>query len=160
PWMFYFGAAFSHDFAPRVVRVAGPEVVRQVPEQAPPRGQLVGTVTDAETHQPVAGAIVDLVGHPDLGLVATDAQGRYRTPPVPPGSYDVHARANDYNDNTCRGAVPQPQGTSRVAPDTTVDCALRPVPRQGNIAGRVTNAQTHAGVGGLTVTLNPGQGIT
>lgn len=162
PWMFYFGAAFAHDFTPRLRRVEVPrEVVREVPRDVSPmRGAIVGTVTDAESRQPIANAIIEFVGHPDFGLFATDAQGRYRTREVPPGDYELRVRAPDFHENTCRGAVPSPPGQARVAPDTTVDCALRPVARLGNVTGRVVNAQNNQPVAGVTVTLTPGAGIT
>jgi outer membrane protein OmpA-like peptidoglycan-associated protein len=157
PWMFYFGLGFANDFAPQIRRIEVPhEVVREhLVDNTPIHGRLAGTVTDADSHQPIAGAVIDLVGHGDLGYVASGPQGHYHTHWIPPGEYEVHVRAVEYNDNTCRGTIPAPTGTAREVPDVTVDCALRPLPRVGNIAGRVTNSLGGAGVGGLTITLTP-----
>jgi outer membrane protein OmpA-like peptidoglycan-associated protein len=157
PWMFFFGVGFANDFAPQIRRVEVPhEVIRErLVDNTPIHGRIAGTVTESESHQPVAGAVIDLVGHGDLGYVASGPQGHYHTHNIPPGEYEVHVRAVDYNDNTCRGTIPAPTGTAREVPDVTVDCALRPLPRTGNIQGRVTNSQGGAGVGGLTITLTP-----
>ncbi len=159
PWTFYFGASFAHDFAPQIRRVEVPHEVRvEVPhDNTPIHGTIVGTINDQETHQPVARAVVEFVGHPDFGTPATNAQGQYRARHVAPGDYEIRVRAPEYNDNTCRGTVPAPTGESRESPDTTINCELRPIPRRGNISGRVTNANGGAAVSGATVTMTPGQ---
>ncbi len=158
PWTLYFGAAFAHDFAPQIRRVEIPhEVIREVRvDNTPIHGRLAGTISDAESHQPIAGAVIDIAGHPDFGYVASGPQGHYQSANVPPADYEIHVHAQDYNDNTCRGTVPAPTGSAREVPDVTVDCALRPVPRMGNIGGRVTGAGGTAAAG-LTITMTPTQ---
>jgi len=155
PWMLYLGLAFAHDFAPQIRRVEIPhEIVREVQiDNTPIHGRLVGTVTDAETHQPLTGAIIDVVGHPDFGLVATSATGTYRSHELVPAEYELHVRMNEYNEASCRGTIPTPTGSARIVPDVTVDCALRAIPRLGNVAGHVT--ANGMPVGGITVTLTP-----
>ncbi len=158
PWTFYFGAAYAHDFAPQIRRVEVPrEVVREVRvDNTPVHGRLVGNITDAETHQPVAGAVIDIVGHPDFGYVASGPQGHYTTLNLAPANYQIHVRAQDYNENTCNGVIPAPTGDAREVPDVTLDCALRPVPRMGNIGGHVLTA-TGTPANHLTVSLTPTQ---
>jgi N-acetylneuraminic acid mutarotase len=57
-----------------------------------PHGQLIGTVTDAQTHAPLAGATVS--GGVDYSAT-TDSAGHYGMS-VPVGTYDVTARAFGY----------------------------------------------------------------
>jgi outer membrane protein OmpA-like peptidoglycan-associated protein len=161
PWNLYFGLGFAHDFNARARRVVVERVVDRVIERdnTPVGGEIVGTITDGETRRPIAGALVEFVGHPDFGIVATNAQGQFRTRRVAPAEYELRVRATDYSDNVCRGTVPAPQGESRTSPDTTINCELRVVARRGTVVGRVTN-ESGAPVSGITVTLTPGAGIT
>ncbi|MDP3275790.1 MAG: OmpA family protein [Deltaproteobacteria bacterium] len=161
PWNLYFGLGFAHDFNPRVRNVTVDRLVERVVDRdnTPVGGELIGTITDGENRRPIANAVVEIVGHPEFGLSATDAQGRFRTHRLPVGSYELRVRATDYGDNTCPGAIAAPAGDTRSAADTTVDCQLRIVARHGIVAGRVTNEQG-AGVGGVQVILTPGTGIT
>lgn len=57
-------------------------------------GKIAGTVTDAETNQPLPGVNVVVVGT-DLGA-ATDAKGNYTILNVPPGTYQVRAQMIGY----------------------------------------------------------------
>lgn len=58
------------------------------------RGPLSGTVTRAETGEPMAGAAVVIE---ELKLESrTDAAGRFRFEPVPPGTYHVSVRAEGF----------------------------------------------------------------
>lgn len=161
PWNLYFGLGFAHDFNSRTRRIAVDRIVERTVERdnTPVGGEIVGTISDGETHRPIAGALVEFVGHPDFGIVATNAQGQFRTRRVAPAEYELRVRATDYSDSSCRGTVAPPQGESRTSADTTINCELRIVARRGIVAGRVTN-ESGAGVGGITVTLTPGAGIT
>ncbi|MBL8681517.1 MAG: OmpA family protein [Myxococcales bacterium] len=161
PWMFYFGLGFAHDFNPRTRRVPVERVVDRVVERdnTPVGGEIVGAITDAESHRPIANATVEVVGHPDFGIFATNAQGQFRSRRVAPAEYEIRVRAPEYTDNTCRGTVPAPTGDSRNSPETTINCELRIIARRGIVAGRVT-AEGGAAVAGVTVTLTPAAGIT
>jgi outer membrane protein OmpA-like peptidoglycan-associated protein len=161
PWMFYFGLGFAHDFNPRTRRVPVERVVDRVVERdnTPVGGEIVGTITDSESHRPIANATVEIVGHPDFGNFATNAQGQFRSRRVAPAEYEVRVRAPEYSDNTCRGTVPAPTGDSRTSPDTTINCELSIIARRGIVAGRVT-AEGGAAVSGVSVTLTPAAGIT
>jgi outer membrane protein OmpA-like peptidoglycan-associated protein len=161
PWNFYFGLGFAHDFNPRTRRIPVDRVVERTVDRdnTPVGGEIVGTITDGESHRPIAGALVEVVGHPDFGLFATNAQGQFRSRRVAPAEYELRVRAADYTDNTCRGTVAPPSGDTRTSADTTVNCELRIVARRGIVAGRVSN-EAGAPVAGVTVTLTPGAGIT
>lgn len=74
------------------------EVVREVDRTPPPvkTGIIQGVVTDA-AGVPLEGAVVDFVGtqHP---RTATDAQGRFASAALPPGSYTLRVGKKDYHD--------------------------------------------------------------
>lgn len=62
-------------------------------------GTLCGTVRDAQTQAPVpqAGVFARTTGGAYTGLyAATDGQGRFCIDPIPPGSYDLEVRVDDY----------------------------------------------------------------
>lgn len=161
PWQLYFGLMFAHDFNPRTRRVSVERVVDRVVERdnTPVGGEVIGVITDGESRRPIANALIEFVGHAEYGVFATNAQGQYRSRRVPPAEYEIRVRAPEYQDNTCRGTVPAPTGDSRTSPDTTINCELRVIARRGIIAGRVS-AESGGPVGGVTVTLTPGAGIT
>jgi len=62
-------------------------------------GTLCGTVRDAQSQAPVplAGVFARTSAGAYTGLyAATDAQGRFCIDPIPPGSYDLEVRVDDY----------------------------------------------------------------
>jgi outer membrane protein OmpA-like peptidoglycan-associated protein len=161
PWNLYFGLGFAHDFNPRIRRIPVDRVVERVVERdnTPIQGEFVGNITDADSHQPIAHAHIDIVDHPEFHVSGTNSRGHYRSRHLPPGDYQIRVRAPEYNDATCRGTIPQPPAGSRRSPDTTLNCELRLIARRGTVTGRVAN-EAGAAVGGVTVTLTPGSGIT
>lgn len=56
-----------------------------------PNATLFGYVTDAETGDPIGGALVQVGGHSTL----TDTSGYYQIE-VPPGTYDGQVSADGY----------------------------------------------------------------
>lgn len=64
-------------------------------EPAPvPAGRVAGRVVDRETGRPLQTARISVVGV--AGVVETDLDGRYRTPPIPAGRYAVRAALIGY----------------------------------------------------------------
>lgn len=93
------------------------EDFRLPPSPETPRATITGTVTDDQTGEPVAGAVVYLGGHPTYAGV-TDAQGAYSISYVPEGDYPeliAHAPAYDL------GIVP----LEVEAPEVEADIAIR-----------------------------------
>ncbi len=85
-----------------------------------PAGALEGTVTDANTGDPVAGAIVEIT---DLSLsTTTDENGHYAFTTVPVGTYTVTASKFGYTEASA--SVDITDGNT-----TTQDFALTPKPR-------------------------------
>ena len=58
-------------------------------------GQIKGTITDAETGEPVVNASVLVVGT-NFGAV-TDFEGKFTIPRLEPGTYTVRISSVDYN---------------------------------------------------------------
>ncbi|MCX5065554.1 S8 family serine peptidase [Micromonospora lupini] len=96
-------------------------------------GTLAGTVTDAATGAPIAGATVTLTG-PTSREITTGADGKYSTQ-VPTGDYQVVVSAFGYGSATKTATV-----TNRAT--TTLDVALTAVPRV-NVTGSVTDGSGH-----------------
>ena len=98
---------------------------------AGPSGTLSGTVTDASTNQPIAGAAVNT----SLGSTVTGANGNYSLP-LPAGTYDVTYSSFGYATSTQTG-VSITDGTT-----TTVNVALQPSPIV-TVSGTVTDGSGH-----------------
>jgi Carboxypeptidase regulatory-like domain len=84
----------------------------------PPRGAISGTVTDASTHDPLAGA---LVRTSDGFARTTNGAGHYSLS-VPPGTYSVTATAPGHDPASAAGVTVSDGST------TTQDLALTPTP--------------------------------
>jgi hypothetical protein len=73
------------------------------PPPPPPPGRpeprvIEGTITDAETHQPISRAAVDITS-PSLQrqmTVNTGPDGRYRTDEIPRGEFGIRCRREGY----------------------------------------------------------------
>ncbi|MFF0176920.1 S8 family serine peptidase [Micromonospora profundi] len=96
-------------------------------------GTLAGTVTDAATGTPIAGATLTLTG-PAAREVTTGADGTYSTQ-LPTGDYQVVVSAFGYGTTTKSATV-----TNRAT--TTLDVALTAV-ASVNITGAVTDGSGH-----------------
>ncbi len=179
PWQFFFGAAFAYDTHPQMqrVEVPGPErIVTRDVDRTPPGGTVAGTIRDAESHAGINHAILTLTGHPELHLLATAADGGFRSGHIPPGDYRVHVEADGYNPNDCNFTIaappapaPAPEGNAAAATPpapaaapapVSLTCDLRPLPRRGGLTIRVVSSQGAAPVANATVTVTPAQGGT
>src|SRR4029077_1987723 len=86
---------------------------------APAPGAIAGTVTDANTATPIAGATVTWSG----GSATSAADGTYTLSNVPPGTYSVTAAFAGYTSGTRTGVVVTSGATT-----TGTDFALAPTP--------------------------------
>lgn len=113
-------------------------------------GAIAGTVTDAASANPIAGATITVDDNPLLSATS-DASGNYRIPAtgftVPPGTRTVRC--------TFIGYVTQTKSAQVTADEVTdVDFALATAP-PGSISGRVTAQIDGSYLGGLTVRVHP-----
>jgi Carboxypeptidase regulatory-like domain len=90
-----------------------------------------GTVTDASTGNPIAGATVDT----SLGTTTTDANGQYSIT-LPVGTYNPTYSRFGYGDQT-QSNVSITAGTT-----TTVNVALQPEPSV-TVSGTITDGSGH-----------------
>lgn len=81
-------------------------------------GSLSGVVRDADTNNPIEGAVVRLRERSDLQST-TDASGAYRFPNLAPGTYNATASKADYSDGS--GTAVLATGEAR-----TLDLVLHP----------------------------------
>ncbi len=111
-------------------------------------GQVSGTVIDANTSAPIAGATVNILqGAHLIASTLTDSSGNYLIPNLAPGSYIMNACATNYQTVV--------EGTTIFATQTsTANFALPPLP--GQLIGQVTNASTSAPIAGATVNVTQG----
>src|SRR5439155_957425 len=109
--------------------------------------QLSGTVTDASTSKPVAGATVSA----GSGSAVTDTTGAYTIAGLAPGTYTATASASGY-------ASQNASVTLTAGNTTTQNFALAPNP--GTITGTVTDAGTGAPIAGATVSYSGGSTTT
>ncbi|HEX9562482.1 MAG TPA: carboxypeptidase regulatory-like domain-containing protein [Gemmatimonadaceae bacterium] len=107
-------------------------------------GTLSGTVTDAASGAPIAGASVTT--QPATTTAITNSQGAFTISGVPAGSYNVTASHAGYSPGSANGVVGPGQAV-------TVNIALAPVP--GTISGVITNASNGAPIAGATVSTVP-----
>lgn len=117
-----------------------PSVARWIRLEAPPLqpGEITGTVTDAGTVSPIAGATVSYSG----GSTQTDSLGRYRLENTPPGTYDVAASANGYVTKTQQVVVTTgAPAMSDFALQPVATSALKDMTFEG---GRLVDASTGA----------------
>ena len=106
-------------------------------------GTLTGTVTDAGTGTPIAGARVRAVGAVDRSS-STNRDGVYRLTGLPEGSYDVTVTAFGYVQGSATG-VPVVDGQT-----TTQDFALTPGPAHA-VSGTVVSSLTGLPVAGAVL---------
>lgn len=117
-----------------------------------PTGTIAGTVTDAVTGAPIAGALVTATPTSQQGQpssTTTAADGTYSIGGLIPANYDVTASKAGYDSQTVNNQPVNPFQT------TTVNFQLTPAGGQwsqgtGNIIGTVRNA-TNDPVAGATV---------
>lgn len=92
---------------------------QQAPSAAPSTqatGRIAGRVIDRETGRPLQGGRISVIGQP--GVVESDLDGRYRTPPLPVGMYRVRAAIIGFAPQV-QDSVPVEAGQS-----VTVDFAM------------------------------------
>ena len=110
-------------------------------------GTLAGTVTDAATGDPVAGATISYAG----ASTVTDISGAYSLPKAPLGTYQLSAAITGYTGQSQTVTV-------NAAATTTQPFSVVPLP--GSIGGVVSDARTGLPVAGATVSYSGGQVVT
>ena len=100
PWNLYLGLGYSFDTVtppPPVVRAPPPQVIHIPP---PVEYRIQGTVTDEDTSQPIARAMIQFDGHDYTGLVSR-TNGSFDSGNVAPGDYKLLVTADGYKEGSC-----------------------------------------------------------
>jgi len=111
-------------------------------------GGITGRVVDAETGDPVVGAVVVAKSTNDVGRAQTNERGVYRITDLEPGRYSVAAKARGYL------ASRYPQSVPVRANEMTdgIDFRLATKPSgRGAISGRVVARRTDEPIRGATI---------
>ncbi|MBN2466058.1 OmpA family protein [candidate division WOR-3 bacterium] len=98
-------------------------------------GTLVGTVANASTGTPVAGAAIAFPDNPRMAAMTTEADGIFKTDKAPAGAVTVEVSAEGYN----RQVVPVAVEEDKIV---NYEFKLRPLKTYGTIAGTVVDAVT------------------
>ncbi len=114
---------------------------------SPNPGTISGTVTDAGSAAPIAGATVSYSG----GGTTTDGSGHYTLAGVAEGSYTLTASASGYQSQS---------HPVTVGPGATATQNFALTQPYGAIAGTVTDAGTGSAIAGATVSYSGGSATT
>lgn len=109
-------------------------------QQTPDPGRIAGQVVNEANGRPLAQAQVAIVGT-DQGTL-TDVQGRYRTPPIPPGTYALEVTILGFGTTRVEGIVVEAGGTTI----QNISLSSQAVEVEGLVieAERVTRTSTEA----------------
>lgn len=110
---------------------------------APPKGKLIGQVTDQTSGQPIGGAIVR-IANSSLTPLATDETGHFTSYELDPGEYELELSHADFEPRRCASMIP-PQGG-----EAAVLCTLSALPSTGSLKGSIRD-QFGASVAGARV---------
>jgi outer membrane protein OmpA-like peptidoglycan-associated protein len=154
PWNLYLGVGYAVDPTPPepVVKTLTVEKERVVEAPKPIRHYITGRVID-KASAAVPRALVEYDGRPLTGMIA-DAEGKFTTTELEPGSYRFKVSAPGYRDAECQASLPATKpadvATVTVGPDgavtAAVECPLEALPQVGTITGTVLDAATGAPV--------------
>jgi outer membrane protein OmpA-like peptidoglycan-associated protein len=128
PFRMLIGLSYDYDARPQPAQpvVVAPPPVAPAPPPPPPVGKLFGQVTDQSSGQPVAGAIVRMVGSERTPL-ATDESGRFVAEGLAPGAVELALSHADYEPRHCATMIPPSGG------EFTLPCTLSPLPVTGSV---------------------------
>ena len=120
---------------------------RRWPDEVEPEGTVSGTVTDAQTGEPLADICVEVATRDFSGASGsgcTDESGGYTTSPLPPGDYVVRfldesdaGYLGEHYDNQSERALAQPVAVSEGVDTAGIDAALT---LGGRITGTISSA--------------------
>ncbi len=169
PWDIWLGLGYAFDIQepePKQVVVIEHSVAPAPP--AAPVLRIRGLVHEHGKEEGIANAILQYRDR-DLTAMASGADGRFVSGPLDPGSYAFRVDAEGYKSGECAAVVapppasgvpsvasspsaaPPPAAQASLVTYTNLDCELEPLPRAGNVLGRVLDALTSAPVAGATV---------
>ncbi len=108
-------------------------------------GNIIGTITNGLTNEPLAGVEVSLVNSTGKS-VTTSADGTYRITNLPSGDYTVQVKKANFQ--TTKKDVFVTAGQ-----DNRLDFMVQPSVTYGNIVGKVISSRTNEPLAGVVVSL-------
>jgi OOP family OmpA-OmpF porin len=134
PWAFLLAVGYAHEPGRREpVAAPAPEVVSELP---PWRGRVEGTVIDAVSQMPIAGAQIEYVGREPTAQV-TDEGGLFLSYPFESGEVRMRVSHPDYEPGECLVAMDVTTQPLAAEHRLAVRCELQPRPALGAIEGTV-----------------------
>jgi uncharacterized protein YodC (DUF2158 family) len=156
---YYNGKSLYTEATP--VSVTAPNATGGIDAELHPGGQIVGRVTDAVTHGPVANIFVcaNEVGEKFGGCSSTNSNGEYTIPSLPSGSYKVEFSSlfseNNYITQFYNGkpSFVEADAVAVTAGSTTagINAELQSANQGGQISGTVIKASGGATIEGIQV---------
>lgn len=128
PFRMLIGLSYDYDARPqpKAPAAAAPAPLPPPPPPAAPVGKLFGQVGDQASGQPIAGAIVRVVGSERTPL-ATDENGRFVAEGLTPGGVELELTHPDYEARRCATMIPAAGG------EFTLSCTLSALPATGSV---------------------------
>lgn len=123
PYDIILGVAYAFDARSPAPSVPVPVPIAEPVEAVAATGEVRGRVLDAGTADPVAGALVAVVGQ-DASPQATDEDGRFVTFGIPEGEVLLEVSHPEYEPNRCTASVPS---------DADTECRLVPSSLDGQL---------------------------
>jgi outer membrane protein OmpA-like peptidoglycan-associated protein len=134
PWNFLIGIAQAFDFSGPPKTVTRTVTLERTVEKEPPpkEGFVTGKIIDAHADEPIAGAVVSVVGR-NRARVATDLDGSFATKGLPPGPVKLEVSAPSFETQILEARVDLGQTTE-------IQASLRPSLPPPRIEGNVLDA--------------------
>ncbi|HTY96185.1 MAG TPA: carboxypeptidase regulatory-like domain-containing protein, partial [Solirubrobacteraceae bacterium] len=147
---YYSGKANAAEATP--VSVTAGSTTPEVNASLQAGGEISGTVTDAFTKKPLAGALVCVSPSVGLGCDTTNAAGEYSITGLGTEAYTVKfsdpTYASQYYNGKEAAAEATPVAVKAGAAKSGINATLQP---SGEITGRVTDSSTTKAIAGATV---------
>jgi outer membrane protein OmpA-like peptidoglycan-associated protein len=134
PWNFLVGVAQAFDFSgpPKMV-TRTVTLQRTVEKPAEPKeGFVTGKVMNAQAGEPIAGALVSVVGR-SRARVATDGDGSFATKGLPPGAVKLEISAPSFEAQVVDARIV-------IGQTTEIQATLQPTLPPPRIEGRVSDS--------------------
>src|SRR5262249_47776737 len=128
PLRLILAVGYDYDARPVAPPPAPPPVAVAPP--APPKGRLLGQVTDQGAAQPIANVVVR-IANTKLTPLATDVNGRFTSYELDPGEFELELSHPDYEARRCAGTIAATGG------EATVACTLSAKPATASLYGTV-----------------------
>ncbi len=147
----YLSVSGEADLSPGAILVFSPALT---PGTVPVPAALLGTITDAQTGDPLAGVTIEVTGD-TVATATTDAQGAYRIEPLNVGPVAVQARLSGYDPVLADTNVSEFQQIT-FSPALYPLATTPPGSNASALTGVVFDASTHVPLPGVTVEASHG----